>query len=182
MITYVRGDATHPGHTGEHRYITHCVNDKGGWGAGFVTALNKVSDSPREAYWAWKDQCEGLLPLGEIQTVYLNADTTVVNLVGQRGTKGDHDHPVRYDAIYDGLVQLAALIRAEGEGAVHMPRMGAGLAGGSWPVIEALINEAMPDIDVFVYDWTIDVSDDVAIASHLLGESPDDIERVSGTK
>jgi O-acetyl-ADP-ribose deacetylase (regulator of RNase III) len=74
-----------------------------------------------------------------------------VNLIGQHGTVSDREHPVRYDAIYDGLSKLAERVRKDG-GSIHMPRMGAGLAGGSWPVIEALIEETCHDIQVFVYD------------------------------
>lgn len=150
MITYVTGDATHP-RPGDYRFIVHCCNDKGAWGSGFVLAVDELSPDPRHEYRKRFAPQNVPLHLGEIQVVPINYSTAVVNLIGQHGTVRDREHPIRYDAIYDGLVKAAALIRDVG-GTVHMPRMGAGLAGGSWPVIEALINEAMPDIDVFVYD------------------------------
>jgi O-acetyl-ADP-ribose deacetylase (regulator of RNase III) len=150
MITYVIGDATHPIPIDGHRYIVHCCNDKGGWGSGFVLALNKVSPLPRERYLHWFNT-EGILFLGDIQYVDLDRTTTVVNLIGQHGTKADREHPIRYDAIYDGLTKLAEAARIRG-GTIHMPRMGAGLAGGSWPVIEAIIEETCPDVHVYVYD------------------------------
>ena len=34
-----------------------------------------------------------------------------------------------------------------------IPRIGSGLGGGSWPIIEEIINGVTPDIDVVVYDY-----------------------------
>lgn len=149
MITYRIGDATRPPIVpDEQRYIVHCCNDKGGWGSGFVLAVDKLSPRPRQAY-----QSLGLHHglLGTIQVVRVDSYTSVVNLIGQRGTIVDRPHPVRYDAIYNGLLKVAAHVRANG-GTIHMPRMGSGLAGGSWDVIEAIVNETCPDLPVFVYD------------------------------
>lgn len=154
MITYLTGDATRPLERPDHRYIVHCCNDKGGWGSGFVLALNELSPIPREQYLQWKDElpkAAPLLPLGAVQYVNLDDSLTVVNLIGQHGTKGDWPHPVKYDAIFNGLSALANTVRILG-GSIHMPRMGAGLAGGSWAVIEAIVNETCEGIDVFVYD------------------------------
>ena len=33
-----------------------------------------------------------------------------------------------------------------------MPRIGCGLAGGKWAVVEPIIQRALEDIPVFVYD------------------------------
>ena len=152
MITYVTGDATHPiDFFDGHRYIVHCCNDKGGWGSGFVLALDKLSLLPRLFYQQWKDELIAELPLGAVQYVNLEPDLTVVNLIGQHGTKQDRPHPVRYDAIYNGLSALANTVRILG-GTIHMPRMGCGLAGGSWDVVEAIVKETCEGIDVFVYD------------------------------
>lgn len=155
MIHYLIGDATDPIQFANpaHRYIVHCVNDFGQWGSGFVLALDKISSEPHRQYRAWKDSQEfgDDLPLGAVQYVNLSEDLTVVNLVGQHGTVRNWKHPVRYDAVYNGLLALANTARILG-GSIHMPRMGCGLAGGSWAVIEGIVNETCPDIDVFVYD------------------------------
>jgi hypothetical protein len=34
-----------------------------------------------------------------------------------------------------------------------MPRFGCGLAGGKWSEIEPIIERALPDVDVYVYDF-----------------------------
>lgn len=62
-------------------------------------------------------------------------------------------HPIRYDAVLEGLRTLADY--AIGLGAsIHMPRIGCGLAGGDWRIIEAIIQVSLidPGIDVTVYD------------------------------
>lgn len=153
MITYVLGDATKPlDWLEDHRYIVHCVNDFGQWGSGFVLALDKISSLPKQHYREWHtSRCDNELPLGAVQYVNIDESTTVVNLVGQHGTVRNWPHPVRYDAIYNGLSALANAVRTLG-GSIHMPRMGSGLAGGSWDVIEAIVNETCEGIDVFVYD------------------------------
>ena len=62
--------------------------------------------------------------------------------------------PVRYEAIEQCLTQLA--IEAKSLNAsVHMPRIGCGLAGGKWELIEPVIERTLSanDIDVYVYDF-----------------------------
>lgn len=71
-------------------------------------------------------------------------------MVGQRGMRtGSKGVPVRYEAL--GAVAVRA---GELGAAVHMPRIGCGLAGGTWsrvePIVEGrLIREGVP---VTVYD------------------------------
>jgi hypothetical protein len=77
-------------------------------------------------------------------------------MIGQRNIKTASNGipPVRYEAIAAALAKVADF--AIGKNAtVHMPRIGCGLAGGTWdkmePIIEAaLINRNIP---VTVYDF-----------------------------
>lgn len=61
--------------------------------------------------------------------------------------------PVRYEAIREGLRATAVFAREQGA-SVHMPRIGAGLGGGRWEVISAIIEEELADqdVEVTVYD------------------------------
>ena len=61
--------------------------------------------------------------------------------------------PIRYEAIREGLANVREWCRINGA-SIHMPRMGAGLAGGDWAVIERIIVEelTMFGFDVTVYD------------------------------
>ena len=60
---------------------------------------------------------------------------------------------MRYDAIRSGLARVRDFAREHGA-SVHMPRIGAGFAGGDWTVIERVITEELTDqgVAVTVYD------------------------------
>ncbi|WP_407540166.1 hypothetical protein Q0M94_01850 [Deinococcus radiomollis] len=92
----------------------------------------------------------------------VSPDLTVANLIGQhdiarKGQKEDVP-PVRYEAIREGLGRVRAEAqrpdRLQGA-SVHMPRIGAGLAGGEWTVIEPMIEEELSayGLSVTVYDF-----------------------------
>jgi O-acetyl-ADP-ribose deacetylase (regulator of RNase III) len=60
---------------------------------------------------------------------------------------------VRYDAIRQGL-KCVATDATEVEASIHMPRIGAGLAGGSWIEVAKIITDELIThrIPVTVYD------------------------------
>ncbi|TGN76338.1 hypothetical protein E5083_14125 [Streptomyces bauhiniae] len=59
----------------------------------------------------------------------------------------------RYEAIDAALGRLAGQVIELGA-SVHMPRIGCGLAGGEWPLVEPLVTERLTGrgIPVTVYD------------------------------
>ena len=62
--------------------------------------------------------------------------------------------PIRYGAVGRCLEQVAAKARQEGA-TVHMPRIGCGLAGGTWEQMEPILQDTLcaAGVDVFVYDF-----------------------------
>lgn len=152
MIRYVVGDATQPIGEGK-KYILHCCNDKGAWGAGFVLAISKRWPGPEKAY---RDLHESQRVLGNVQLIAVADDVWVANLIGQHGCGGPHDagYPfIRYDAFLKGFKLLSR--RALDECAsIHMPRMGCGLAGGQWECVEKLLGQTFvtDGVEVVVYD------------------------------
>ncbi|MEU8947629.1 macro domain-containing protein [Streptomyces sp. NPDC048489] len=153
-ITYVRGDATVPSVDGV-RLIAHVCNDIGGWGRGFVLALSRRRPEPEKAYRAWyRDRAHNDFGLGAAQFVQVEPSLWVANLIGQRGVRsGGRGVPVRYEAIDTALGRLAD--RAAGlDASVHMPRIGCGLAGGTWARVEPLVTGRLVarGIAVTVYD------------------------------
>ncbi|MET9124268.1 macro domain-containing protein [Streptomyces sp. NPDC004528] len=153
-ITYVRGDATVPSVDGV-RLIAHVCNDIGGWGRGFVLALSRRWPEPEKAYRAWyRDRAHNDFGLGAAQFVQVEPSLWVANLIGQRGVRsGGRGVPVRYEAIDAALGRLAD--RAAGlDASVHMPRIGCGLAGGTWARVEPLVTGRLVarGIAVTVYD------------------------------
>lgn len=153
-VDYVVGDATKPQpFKSEPMIITHICNDVGGWGAGFVLALSKMSPLPERQYRNWAASEEGLR-LGSVGFVDIEDGLVVANLVGQRGHRWqDGVPPVRYPAIHFGLVTIAGYAKATGS-SVHMPRIGCGLAGGEWDKIEPMLENTMLryKIGIRVYD------------------------------
>ncbi|MBG0831756.1 Appr-1-p processing protein [Planomonospora sp. ID67723] len=163
-ITYRTGDATTPAGS-DLKIIAHVCNDIGAWGRGFVKALSQRWPEPEAAYRAWHHSGDGFT-LGAVQIVQVGDDLWVANMIGQHGIRtatglrtatgvrrGDHSAPIRYDALkqcLDTLADAAAARRAS----VHMPRIGADLAGGSWDRITPLITASLTDkgITVTVYD------------------------------
>ncbi|WP_153533129.1 macro domain-containing protein [Actinomadura macrotermitis] len=151
-IRYIQGDATSPQAKGV-KIIAHVCNDLGGWGKGFVLALSRRWDEPERAYRAWRRSRDGFA-LGAVQFVQVDRYTWVANMIGQRGTKrGSKGVPIRYDALDTCLAALGDKALELGA-SVHMPRIGCGLAGGRWELVEPLVerNLTARDVQVTVYD------------------------------
>lgn len=153
-VRYRQGDATAPGGS-DNRIIAHVCNDIGAWGRGFVMALSHRGPEPEAAYKAWyRDRAQNDFALGAVQLVPVHPHLWVANMVGQHGIRRTGGKPpVRYEAIDKALGTLAQhALRIEAS--IHMPRIGAGLAGGDWALIEPLIVKQLcaSGVDVTVYD------------------------------
>jgi O-acetyl-ADP-ribose deacetylase (regulator of RNase III) len=154
-ITYRQGDATAPVADGQ-RIICHICNDMGGWGKGFVVAISKRWPEPEAQYRAWHGQGEADgFRLGAIRLVRVEPTLLVANMIAQRGMRPSNGvPPIRYEALRECLSALAeqAVIH---EASVHMPRIGCGPAGGTWPEVEAIIDATLSaaGIEVYVYDF-----------------------------
>lgn len=154
-ITYKRGDASAPQGPGV-KVIVHVCNDLGGWGKGFVLALSRRWPEPEAAYRAWhRGRAGNDFGLGAVQLVQVQPWTWVANLIGQRGIRTGRSSgpPVRYEAIDAGLDALAEHALRLGA-SVHMPRIGCGLAGGTWARVEPLVRARLTGrgVAVTVYD------------------------------
>jgi O-acetyl-ADP-ribose deacetylase (regulator of RNase III) len=140
---------------GDHektKVIIHCCNDIGAWGSGFVVAINEnlglepmivYENAPKElgsvSYWHNPD-----------------AGLCVCNIIGQHGVRSSYNpKTIDYDAIRRGCkrVFFSNTVKFGKEWEIHMPLMGAGLAGGDWDKIAAIVDDeiASKGIDVFVY-------------------------------
>ena len=153
MIYYLKADATVPQAEG-NIVIAHICNDIGAWGKGFVLALSKRWKYPEKQYKQWYKQGEGFA-LGAVQFVKVENDIWVANMIGQHHIYKDENGnpPIRYEAVKKALQQVANFA-LENNAKVQMPRIGCGLAGGTWDKIEAIINETLleKNIEVFVCD------------------------------
>ena len=93
--------------------------------------------------------------LGEVQFVRVNDSTVVANMIGQHGIRGHGKlPPIRYEAVDKALGRVGEEA-LKMDASVHMPRIGCGLAGGSWDRIEPLIISRLSNqgIAAVVYDF-----------------------------
>jgi O-acetyl-ADP-ribose deacetylase (regulator of RNase III) len=171
MINYIEGDATDPAGLGPF-IIAHVCNDIGGWGRGFVLALGRRHPGAERAYKLWararrldgnacpEEKIHPDMPpfeLGWIQMVQVIPNRVfVANMIAQHDivTTPEGIPPIRYEALGRCLATLSE--EAQGLGAsVHMPRIGCGLAGGEWHMVEGLIRQTLiaDGVPVTVYDY-----------------------------
>ncbi len=87
--------------------------------------------------------------LGEVQLVSAEKNLLVANMIAQ--TLGGKI-PLRYEALRRCLETVALLGMP-----VHMPRIGCGLAGGTWAEVEPIIQETLcaAGVPVTVYDLPV---------------------------
>ena len=156
-IQFVQGDATAPAGDGT-KMIVHVCNDVGKWGKGFVLAVSRRWNEPERLYKA-SFKAPSPPALGDVQFVPVEPLVIVANLIGQHGiaTRASKTPPVRYEAIAAGLAKVAEHALAIGA-SVHMPRIGCGLAGGDWSMIEPIIAKTLIEsgVAVTVYDFAED--------------------------
>lgn len=161
-VKYVIGDATKPIITEKSQHIiAHCCNNVGAWGRGFVLAVSALSPLPKERYKAWYNgQIDAKFELGMVQIVRIpDSNLYVSNMIGQNNIRCKPDFagtitpPIRYDALETCLRKTAAwAIRHDAD--IHAPRIGCGLAGGSWNVVEEILERTSADfsVDIYIYD------------------------------
>lgn len=146
MITHLKGDATLPQGTGK-KLIIHVCNDIGAWGAGFVLALDKRWDAPRNNYLGMKNYV-----LGNVQFVVCDQEIIVANMIAQHDIRiKENMPPIRYFALRKCLRDVNEFAKKTGA-TVHAPKFGAGLAGGDWKLIEKMIIEEI-EVPTFIYEF-----------------------------
>lgn len=153
ILRFVKGDATLP-QGSNLRYILQVVNDEGKYGAGFSGALAKRWPRVEKEYRDWWRARYGKLVLGDIQSIQVVSDLCIINMVAQKGIVGPNNpKPIDYKALQVCLSKAGDEV-SKYNAAIHMPRIGCGLAGGEWSEVEKLIDQELlkRTIDVTVYD------------------------------
>lgn len=157
MIHYKLGDATTPISRPGIRVLAHICNDEGKWGAGFSGAVSLRWKEPEDFYRSQFRFAKNRFKRGEIQWVFVEPKLAVLNMIAQEGTRSLlNPKPIRYDALESCLNKAVAACHAleEERGkavTIHMPRIGCGLAGGDWSIVEPLLSEILFAFDVYVY-------------------------------
>lgn len=118
-------------------------------------AISKRWPEPERQYRDWfKSKSD--FELGAVQFVKVEEDLWIANVIGQHKINKDEkgNAPIRYEAINEGLIKVSDFALSN-SASVHMPRIGCGLAGGKWEVVEPIILETLSErnVEVTVYDF-----------------------------
>lgn len=112
--------------------------------------------NPEQRYRAWHRSEEELpFALGEVQFVQVAEDTWIANMIAQRDVRTINGiPPIRYNALRKALQRVAEEANRIGA-SIHMPRIGCGLAGGTWDEVGTIVQQELADkgIAVTVYDF-----------------------------
>lgn len=183
-LTLVKGDATQPQglEKDEVAVIPHVCNNLGGWGKGFVLALNKrFGSGPRSVYEQQiKSHRDNEFSLGytsyyvhrEFDELGLEETTTIVaNMIAQNGYI-DPDincRPLRYDSLVTCMTGVRHHIIEQQQTelmfstscrkySIHCPKFGSDLAGGNWDFVLELIKDIWirTGVDVVIYEFEPD--------------------------
>lgn len=139
---YQKGDASVP--IGNSTLIIHVVNNLGKWGKGFVMSLTKHYPTIKDSYLEWH-QTEP--KMGNVQFVEINKDDRIFigNLLAQNGIRKsykDRNCYLDYVALEKSLNDVADFALAN-RLSVQAPKLGSGLAGGDWNIIQDLIKNTI---------------------------------------
>jgi len=148
-IIYINGDATKP-KSKDNKLIIHICNNIGYWGKGFVLALSKRWKEPEQKYRKIKK-----LELNNVQFIKVEDDIWVANMIAQNGVNlfgKQFKKRIKYDALEECL-SLVYIYAITHKCSIHMPKIGSGLAGGDWNIIERIIKQKLSNIDVYIYEF-----------------------------
>lgn len=154
MIRYAVGDATAPEGDAKH-IIVHVANNRRAWGAGFVLALSRRWEAPEKAYRSAPE-----LQLGDCQIVEVGPGLFVANMVAQDGfPSASRRCALDYEALAVCL-EIVAIFATQVGADVAMPRIGCGIAGGTWERVSEVVERELcaRGVLVTVYDLPTGVS------------------------
>lgn len=142
MISIVEGNVLDV----ETGIIVHGCNNKGVMGAGIAL---EIKNRFPEVFHAYKTAERSGLKLGSISFAeVVPGKKIIVNAVTQ--TLGGLDRAVSYDAIADSFTNVLTFARTlqrhrNVSYPILFPKIGAGLGGGNWNIISAIIDVVIPD-------------------------------------
>lgn len=146
MIKYIKGDLFQD----DHVMIAHGCNAQGVMGSGFALEIKQRFPDAYEAYYRKCAQTTNRISLlGDVIPVYTTIGKIIFNCITQGNYGKDGTKYVSYDAVDTCMKYIG---ESQPKWHIAMPKIGAGLGGGNWEVIEAIINHRLKDVDVRVYE------------------------------
>lgn len=155
MIEYKKGDLLDV----TSGCIVHSVNMQGVMGSGVARAIKQQYPL---AYTSYRKAYElGKLKLGYVDWVLVADGLFVANCVGQYfyGTDGKRytNYAALAVAFYDVIEQMRICndLYPDSDTTINFPKIGAGLGGGDWAIIEQIINDSDPTDSVRKICWEL---------------------------
>ena len=155
MIEYIKGNLFND----YHPLIAHGCNSLGVMGSGFAKQVKAKFPDVYKAY--AQKFVDGGLSLGVVQilptTDEQKRDLYIANCITQQGYGLTIQH-VDYDAVDECMKGLsdhmkwATKLRPTFWTHIAMPKIGAGLGGGDWTIIEPIIKKHLNQFHVKVYE------------------------------
>lgn len=147
MIRYITGDLVKQ--SDEFEVIAHCANCYCTMGSGIAPQIKAKFP---EAYAADCATQKG--DINKLGTISYTENTTpiIVNLYGQYDYTGRRSGKMDLD--YNAIRSALKLMKEKFSGKrFGMPKIGSGLAGGDWSIIEKIIEEEMMGEYVTIVNW-----------------------------
>ncbi len=151
MIVYKKGDIVKALKDGDIDVLAHGTNCSGGFGSGVAGAIAKEWPDVKKRFIENKNPKLGSMFSDEVEGV--------MHLYTQWNYGYDGQHYVDYEAIKKCMEQMAMGARVRKHNVptakpfvMAIPKIGAGLGGGDWNVIEKIIAKAFFGTEIWVYE------------------------------
>jgi len=148
-IEYRKGDLMD---TDAHA-ILHGCNAQGVMGSGVAALVRKKYPEAYEVYRKTYEMTDHFVPGLIIPAVcdYGINVKIIINAITQEYYGRDGKRYVSYDGVAECLKKANSWLYSHNVNRLAMPQIGAGLGGGDWRVIEAIIESEMTNVKPIVY-------------------------------
>lgn len=150
MINYIVGDLLEA----KEKVIVHGCNNYGVMGSGVAKQIRAKWPNVFDEYHL-KYKVFGL-ELGSIIPVETTDGKIIVNAITQDGFGKDGARYVVYEAVEKCFILINEKAYDWNASEIAMPRIGAGLGGGDWTIIEDIITRTAKNYVPIVYDFKVD--------------------------
>ncbi len=133
--------------------IIHGCNAQGVMGSGVALAVKEKYPTAYKDYVA-EYEYRSKLDIGNTVKSWVSEDLMIINAITQDKYGRDNKRYVNYAAIvrcFDEAISYARAYQYD----LHFPKIGAGLGGGDWNIIEQLINDCDPEDKVKKICWEL---------------------------
>ena len=129
--------------------ILHGCNAQGVMGSGVAKAIKEKYPEAFSKY--RKRQETSGLNLGDCIVAIGSDGKYIFNAITQEFYGKDGKRYLNYEALYNVLTGVNFAARQADIESIAMPKIGSGLAGGSWNIIQSMIEETSTDYKPIVY-------------------------------